>query len=479
MASGLAAVLVLALALALALGPGKGAAGTDELVVGEADGDVTLVCRNVSLGMVKVDWFHGEPGSIPILFSSDGKLPTDARFSLVGNSSLHILGLRLQDEGNYTCKEVLNRTDHMHRIQLFVASGPSRVNVSIFPTTPLPNGTLYAKKHDVLNFTCSSDSRPEPTTEWDFSQPNSTHELFATVNSSLGYFVLHNMLPSYQGNYSCSATNPLSHRRVTVTREVLIYYPPPAPPRCWAETSTGDPGGVQLFCSWPGGYPHPTLQWKTHPNLSWAINTTAAEDSAVAVLSGSHLLRGKAFTCHGSHLVDPEGSRACTVQLEGPEISSDPMRSCFVGRASTLTCQLTAGNPPARVTWLRNLSQPETEIRSGGRFLIKQTGNSSILSIQNCSHALDAGYYVCKAENPLGLRVTYTYLVVTEPVNIAGIVGVVVVLLLVGILIVSGVLLYAGPHWCPKGKSHLEQRFPNRVPQNPRVLQKPQKSNLK
>ncbi|KAG8145924.1 hypothetical protein E2320_012371 [Naja naja] len=36
-----------------------------------------------------------------MLLSSDGKLPSDSRFSLVGNSSLHILGLRLEDEGHY------------------------------------------------------------------------------------------------------------------------------------------------------------------------------------------------------------------------------------------------------------------------------------------------------------------------------------------------------------------------------------------
>ncbi|XP_063000322.1 V-set and immunoglobulin domain-containing protein 10 [Elgaria multicarinata webbii] len=447
MASGLAVGLFAVLALA----PGKGAAVTEELVVGEVDGETTLTCRNASREAFRVEWFHGEPGAIPILFSSDGNLPSDARFTLVGNSSLHISGLRLQDEGNYTCREVLNRTDHLHRIQLLMASGPNKVEVNIFPTTPLPNGTLYAKRHDILNFTCTSESRPEPTTKWDFSQSSSIPELFAEDNSSLGYFILHNMLPSYQGNYSCSATNLLSHRQKTVTRELLIYYPPPSLPQCWAQTTAEGSGGVQLFCSWPGGYPHPTLQWTKPENLSWAINTTSITDTAVATLNSSHLRNGKAFTCRGSHIVSQEGNRGCTVQLEAPSIASDPTRSCFVGRPAVITCQVTAGNPPAQITWLRNLSQPETEIQSGGRLLVSQEGNVSTLSIQNCSHATDAGYYVCKAENPLGLRGVYVYLTVTEPVNIAGIVGTIVMLLLVGILILSGILLYAGPRWCPKG----------------------------
>ncbi|XP_061459072.1 V-set and immunoglobulin domain-containing protein 10 isoform X2 [Rhineura floridana] len=435
--------------LALCLGKG-GAAGTEELVTGEVEGNVTLTCRNVSEQAVKVEWFHGEPGAIPILFSSDGSLPSDTRFSLIHNSALHISGLRPQDEGNYTCKEVLNKTDHMHRIQLFVASGPDRVTVNISPAVALPNGTLYAWRQGTLNFTCTSESRPIPTTKWDFSQRSPEQEPFTDVNSSLSYFVLYNLSPSYQGNYSCSATNPLSGRRETVTRELLIYYPPPSLPRCWAQTFAGDSEGVQLFCSWTGGYPPPMLQWTHLGKLSWDMNTTGTADTSVVALNSSHLLYGREFVCQGRHLLK-QSSEACTVLLEAPWLMSDPMRSCFAGGAAMMTCQSTAGNPPAKITWLRNTSWTQTEIRSGGRFLVSQKGNVSTLVIQNCSDSTDSGYYLCKVENPLGLKEAYVYLSVIEPVNVGGIVGAIVVLLLLGVLILSGVLLYAGPRLCPKG----------------------------
>ncbi|XP_060105556.1 V-set and immunoglobulin domain-containing protein 10 [Heteronotia binoei] len=440
------------LCLVCALCVFEGAAGTETLVIGIAGGNVTLTCQNASQQALVVEWFQGDPNTTPILFSSDGKLPDDSRFSLLGNASLHIAGLRLQDENNYTCKEVLNETDHLHRIQLLVASGPERNNVEINPTTRLPNGTLYAKRHDILNFTCTTISRPVPTIKWDFNPSGSTHELFTEVNGSQNSFLLHHMSPRYQGNYTCSAKNPLSGFQVTLTQELLVYYPPPSLPQCWVETSTESPRGVKLFCQWFGGYPHPTLYWRDKEDLSSReINATSLADTVVATLNSSQLLHGKEFTCHGSHLLQQEGKASCTVQLVDPVITSDPVRSCFVGRAVTLTCHLKAGNPWARITWLRNISQPETEIRSSGRFQVHQDGNISTLIIQNCSRSADEGYYVCKAENSVGLREMYIHLTVTEPVNIGGIVGTIVVLLLLGILVFFGVFLYAGPRFCPKG----------------------------
>lgn len=92
------------------------------MTVGEVGESILLVCRNVSEQAREVDWFHGVPGSIPPLVSSKLELPQDARLSLVDNTSLRITELRLQDEGNYTCKEVLNQTAHEHRVQLLIAS---------------------------------------------------------------------------------------------------------------------------------------------------------------------------------------------------------------------------------------------------------------------------------------------------------------------------------------------------------------------
>uniref|UniRef100_A0A8V0ZGX5 V-set and immunoglobulin domain containing 10 n=2 Tax=Gallus gallus TaxID=9031 RepID=A0A8V0ZGX5_CHICK len=329
--------------------PRRSAAGTAEVVFGKVGGSILLLCRNVSKEATEVLWFQGDPHSFPPLFSSRVAFPPDVRFSLVDNSSLRISELRLQDEGNYTCKEVLNKTDHEHRVQLLVAN------------------------------------------------------------------------------------------------------PPRSTPKCWAETSSSGLM-LQLFCSWPGGYPHPTLHWTEEghdlENSSWLISSTSSSDTHVETLNSSHLSHRKVFKCVGSHVVEQE-EPACSVEIKVPSLELEPPKTCFVGDNVTLTCRVTESVPAARLTWLRGITQPEIE--PGGRYFIAQEGNVSHLTIQNCSQGTDGGCYVCKAQNPVGLREVFVCLTVKQPTNIVGVVGAVVVLSLVAVLTISGVVLYYNPLLCLRG----------------------------
>ncbi|KYO31735.1 V-set and immunoglobulin domain-containing protein 10 [Alligator mississippiensis] len=429
--------------------------GTEEVTVGEVGESILLVCRNVSEQAREVDWFHGVPGSIPPLVSSKLELPQDARLSLVDNTSLRITELRLQDEGNYTCKEVLNQTAHEHRVQLLIASGPSHMTVTISPSMALPNGTRYVEKYATVVFNCTSNSRPKPTMGWTFYPPSSSPEVFTEDNSSSNYFILSNFSPSLQGNYSCSARNPLSGRRQTLTKELLVYYPPQSVPRCWAQTL--EMGLIlQLFCSWAGGYPPPVLQWREEKrdleNSSCVVNTTVTADTRVETLNSSHLFHGKEFKCVGNHVIKAQtADPTCTVQITIPSLEAEPLKTCFVGGNVTLTCRVTESNPPAKITWLRSSGRSEAEIQAGKRHHIMQEGSVSSLTIQNCSHSDDEGYYLCKAQNPVGLREVYVCLTVKKPVNIVGVVGTIVVLLLLGILVILGIILYYNPLLCLKG----------------------------
>ncbi|NXY36356.1 VSI10 protein, partial [Pomatorhinus ruficollis] len=394
--------------------------GTDEVVFGQVGGSILLLCRNVSKEATEVVWFQGDPHSFPPLFSSRVSFPPDVRFSLVDNSSLSITELRVQDEGNYTCREVLNKTDHEHRVQLLVASKSS------------PQLSFLPSAFHILKFS--------PESLWLLNQ----HVCGSVCGRS-----------SWERARTVPCSQVMTHP-ASVSDHVLslLIDPPQATPKCWAETSSSGLM-LQLFCSWPGGYPHPTLHWREEgqdlENSSWVISSTSSSDTHVETLNSSHLAHRKVFKCVGSHVVKQE-QPACTVEIKLPSLESDPPQTCFVGDNVTLTCRVTESTPAARLSWLRDITQPEVEIQPGGRFLIAQEGNVSRLTIQNCSQGTDGGCYVCKAQNPVGLRELFVCLTVKQPVNIVGVVGAVVVLSILAVLTVTGVVLYYNPLLCLTGR---------------------------
>ncbi|NWT58510.1 VSI10 protein, partial [Erythrocercus mccallii] len=422
--------------------------GTEEVVFGQVGGSILLLCRNVSKEATEVVWFQGDPHSFPPLFSSRVSFPPDVRFSLVDNSSLSITELRVQDEGNYTCREVLNRTDHEHRVQLLVAS-------------PVPGAILgilwdweEGKSAAFPILTLCTPLAPSflaTLPMYETCLPSGCFFLLP-VCKHCTCFIQINLLKVYRNKNSLPAARNAQMGPASVSDHVLslLIDPPQATPKCWAETSSSGLM-LQLFCSWPGGYPHPTLHWREEgqdlENSSWVISSTSSSDTHVETLNSSHLSHRKVFKCVGSHVVKQE-QPACTVEIKLPSLESEPPQTCFVGDNVTLTCRVTESTPAARLSWLRDITRPEAEIQPGGRFLITHEGNVSRLTIQNCSQGTDGGCYVCKAQNPVGLRELFVCLTVKQPVNIVGVVGAVVVLSILAVLTITGVVLYYNPLLC-------------------------------
>lgn len=419
------------------------AAGSGAVVIGELHEDITLPCGNISRPRGPVTWYRIDSEPVFLVSSNASLPPCEPRFSLLNTSALHIGMLSLQDEGNYTCQETLNETQWF-RVWLQVAGGPYEVVVNISATGTLPNGTLYAARGSHVDFTCSSSARPPPVVEWWFQGLNSREEYFGD-NLTVSNFTLFLMSPNLQGNYTCLAKNTRSGRQRKVTTELLVYSAPPSAPHCWAEKSSGS-SALQLTCRWDGGYPDPDYLWTEEPEGL----ILGKSKLGVEVLNQSELSDGKKFKCVGSHIVGPQSGASCVIQISSPSLLSDPMRTCFLGGNVTLTCQVSGAYPPAEILWLRNLTQPKVPIQSNSRYLITQDGQSSTLTILNCSQDLDEGYYVCRAENAMGVREVDIWLSVKEPLNIGGIVGTIVSLLLLGLAVISGLTLYYSPMFCWK-----------------------------
>ncbi|XP_021019543.1 V-set and immunoglobulin domain-containing protein 10 [Mus caroli] len=413
----------------------------EAVAIGEVHDNVTLHCGSVSGSRGLVTWYRND-SEPAFLVSSNSSLPPAApRFSLEDAGALRIEALRLEDDGNYTCQEVLNET-HWFPVQLRVASGPAYVEVNISATGTLPNGTLYAARGSQVDFNCCSAAQPPPEVEW-WIQTQGIPE-FLGKNLSANSFTLMLMSQNLQGNYTCSATNVLSGRQRKVTTELLVYWPPPSAPQCSVEVSS-ESTTLELACNWDGGYPDPTFLWTEEPG------GTIMGNSKLQTLSPAQLSEGKKFKCVGNHILGPESGASCVVQISSPLLPSQPMRTCFMGGNVTLTCEVSGANPPARIQWLRNLTQPA--IQPSSHYIITQQGQSSSLTIHNCSQDLDEGFYYCRAENLVGVRAANIWLSVKEPLNIGGIVGTVVSLLLLGLAVVSGLMLYYSPAFWWKGGS--------------------------
>ncbi|XP_036849430.1 V-set and immunoglobulin domain-containing protein 10 isoform X4 [Manis javanica] len=285
------------------------AAGLEAVVVGEVHENVTLRCGNISGPRGLVTWYRNDSEPVFLVTSNSSLPPAEPRFSLVNASSLHIGALSLQDEGNYTCREVLSKT-RWFPVWLQVASGPYQVEVHISTSGLLPNGTLYAAKGSEVDFNCSSSAWPPPVVEWWFQAPDSSIEPFGN-NLTVSCFTLLLMSQNLQGNYTCLAKNVLSGRHRQVTTELLVYSPPPSAPRCWAEMSPGLLM-LQLTCRWDGGYPDPDFLWMEEPGGV----VVGMSKLGVEMLNQSQLLDGKKFRCVGSHIVGPESGASCVVQIE-------------------------------------------------------------------------------------------------------------------------------------------------------------------
>lgn len=196
----------------------------EAVAIGEVHDNVTLRCGSASGSRGLVTWYRND-SEPAFLVSSNSSLPPAApRFSLEDAGALRIEALRLEDDGNYTCQEVLNET-HWFPVRLRVASGPAYVEVNISATGTLPNGTLYAARGSQVDFNCCSAAQPPPEVEW-WIQTHSIPE-FLGKNLSANSFTLMLMSQNLQGNYTCSATNVLSGRQRKVTTELLVYWPPP------------------------------------------------------------------------------------------------------------------------------------------------------------------------------------------------------------------------------------------------------------
>ncbi|XP_037834842.1 V-set and immunoglobulin domain-containing protein 10-like 2 [Kryptolebias marmoratus] len=245
------------------------------------------------------------------------------------------------------------------------------------------------------------------------AQSNPASQYVWFYNNSQVYagpqYTITKVLRMHTGDYACLAQNTYLNTRSKKTISLTVYYPPDGSPSCSVEPALNHTS-LRLLCSWPGGFPSPSLHWtgdliqagRGQANAGQRTNPQTGSDILLAPESLSPV--SSSFTCVGSH---PALSRQtqCSTQTYLPP--AEPV--CFAYVTNTrqylmLSCSWDGGAPKALVWWEGPAGQSQ-----GGQ------ENSNILVLRYGT-ARSGNPYTCYAKHPLLLQAKSCSLTLEAPV---------------------------------------------------------------
>ncbi|XP_066545614.1 V-set and immunoglobulin domain-containing protein 10 [Amia ocellicauda] len=369
----------------------------------------------------------------------------DPRFSIVDNGSLQINNLTASDENIYLCVIILSGVEEDRTgTELTIVDGPNEVTTQIGPTASLPNGTLYIKMGANLSLNCFSQSYPLLVLKWIVDPPALNHSKLPSGDGPALEYTLLSVGSQNQGNYSCSATNPVSNKTVTKTTLLLVYNAPSKHPECYSKIGNNSTQ-LLLHCMWEKrAYPTPTLHWAEEKSTlrdgRSVLNVSEASDNLEVSLNRSQLYDDQVFKCTGHHpVLGPEEEKSCSLTLKAPYPKGQPLAIGFVGKNVSLSCTEDRSIPVATTTWRRTKEQ--VEILPSSKYIISQEGPVFTLTIVNCSKE-DEDVYFCRSENPIKVMELEVSLTI-ETSNTGAVIGAFIAVLIVAAGIFIGSLAYS------------------------------------
>uniref|UniRef100_A0A3Q2GH42 Hemicentin-1 n=1 Tax=Cyprinodon variegatus TaxID=28743 RepID=A0A3Q2GH42_CYPVA len=306
------------------------------------------------------------------------------RVMLLGDSSLQISTVQVQDAGAYQCVATNAQGDSRITVWLLVPEAPS---VEVRPQTQ------SFSRGDEIRFVCSASGSPPPQIFW--SRGNMFLSNQFRVNKD-GLLTIRGAVPEDAGDYICRATNEAGSASQTAS---LTYAEVPriAVRQQVVLASVG--GDATLECQ-ATGIPPPLIRWfKGELEVGSAPFVEQDVNRGTLQIRGVQEVDAGQYNCVAS---SSAGTSTGTVRLEvgaGPLFSEAPTdMSANVGENITLPC-VARGSPQPTVSWRR---------KDGRQILARAGGGSRTMQMES-GHLLiqsvwlhDEAVYVCEAKNQFG-----------------------------------------------------------------------------
>ncbi|XP_073336040.1 V-set and immunoglobulin domain-containing protein 10-like 2 [Pagrus major] len=315
-------------------------------------------------------------------------------------SIINVTDVNRNHTGWYRCvaSNAVN-SESSNRLWLDTIFGPDIPQIDVTPYSITERG-YSALERETVSLLCQAQSNPASQYVWFY-------------NNSQVYtgpqFTITKILRMHTGDYACLAQNTYLNTRSKKTISLTVYYPPDGSPSCSVEPALNHTS-LKLLCSWPGGFPSPSLHWTGdlkrlgRDEADTGQQTNPLTNTAVLLSTEGLASNDSSFSCMGSHLALKQ-SRVCSTRTYIPPV--DPVCLAYVTNNKQylmLSCSWDGGAPKALVWW----EGP------GGQGKVGKE-NSNIL-ILRYGTARGGKPYTCHAKHPLLVQTKTCRLTLEAPV---------------------------------------------------------------
>ncbi|XP_010892221.2 protein turtle homolog A isoform X2 [Esox lucius] len=344
-----------------------------------------------------VEWVR-QGLDIPVLIKFGEYVPRvhphyEGRVSLVSNSVLRMMGLRLEDQGLYECRILLldKTTDETRNgtwTLLSVTAPP------IFTETPPP--VVEALVGSSLSLTCVARGNPPPTITWAKDGSPIGGEK-AELQSGTLFFKA--VSTEVEGHYQCLASN--TEGNVTHVTQLDMKGPPVIviPPN---DTTLNISQSALLSCQAVADPPNMTYVWQREGENVYHIEPLK---SRVKIMVDGTLLitsitpdDSGLYTCMPTNglLTPPTASANLTVRHPAQVLLMPPQTYLPTGMSGLVPCPVKAQPPLLRVDWTKDGKPVDLALYPGWK--MTSEGSLFMATINDDT----TGVYTCTPYNSYG-----------------------------------------------------------------------------